>query len=149
MPRAGGNIAEQVKYAYQDHDTDLISELPPVQNTWYEVFHAQDVRLLYCVIEQTNTDTVAKDVEVRWTIDGNVYFLLRNLPNATLEWVYRDRLESLLGTQGLDNSATELNAVWHSDKRGLDFKVEIRMISVPGTNQTLGCWCVRETLEET
>lgn len=140
---------EHVKEWLQDHDSDVVNETPPVQNTWYEVFHAYDVRLLICAIEQVNDEAAAKDVEVRWTIDGNVYFDVVPLADSTLNWVYRNRLPSAGGTTGLAVAASFVNAVRYTDKRGHDFQVEVRTTSVPGTNQVLTCWCVRETLEVT
>jgi len=138
-----------MKFHYLDHDTDIVSEAPPVQNTWYEVFHAYDVRLSWCEILQTNTETAAKDIQIRWTIDGNVYFVQRSLANNTIEYIHRNRLPSTGGTAGLGYTATEVNANKYTDKRGQDFKVEVRIISALGTAQTLICRCVRETLELT
>ena len=132
-----------------DHDTDVVDESPPVQNTWYEVFDAEDVRLIWCEIYQTNTENAAKDIEVRWTIDGTVYFISMSLPDITSWFVYRNWIPSTGGTAGLGALAELLNAAYYVDKRGLSFKVEVRMTSVPGTAQLLQCRCVRETLEET
>ena len=140
---------EHVKEWLRDHDTDEVLETPPVQNTWYEVFDAEDVRLIWCWIYQSNTENDAKDIEVRWTIDGNVYFVAVALDDATPNYIYRIWTPSGGGTAGLASTATEANAGHYVDKRGLDFKVEIRMTSVPGTNQLLQCRCVRETLEVT
>lgn len=140
---------EHVKEWLQDPDTDVVDETPPVQNTWYEVFDAEDVRLLWCVIRQDNDETAAKDIEVRWTIDGNVYLEQVGLNDATSMWVWRDHDPSVGGTGGLSSSTSIFNAAYYTDKRGLDFKVEVRITSVPGTNQRLRCWCVRETLEVT
>jgi len=144
VPRASGQ-----KFWLQDHDTDVVSEAPPVQNTWYEVFNAQDVRLIWCVITQSNGETVVKDIEVRWTIDGNVYFISTSLDNNTANWIFRTRAPSTGGTAGLGATDSTVNASSFVDKRGLSFKVDVRITSVPGTNQTLLCECVRETLELT
>lgn len=137
------------KYWLRDHDSDVVDENPPDQNQWYEVFHAQDVRLLWCQIYQTNTEVAAKDIEVRWTIDGNVYLSTVALDDATTNYVYRHHTPSTGGTLGLQSGAGVVNAGYNVDKRGLDFKVEVRMIGVPGTAQQLLCRCVRETLEVT
>ena len=144
MPRASGQ-----KFHYLDHDTDSVDEEPPVQNTWYEVFHAYDVRLLYCMVTQKNDEVAAKDIEVRWTIDGNVYLRSLSHDDDTSNYWFRDTSPSTGGTLGLYASTTSLNASRYTDKRGHDFKVEVRMTSVPGTNQSLRCYCVRETLELT
>jgi len=144
MPRASGQ-----KYHYMDHDTDQVSLSPPVQNIWNEVFDAEDVRLLWCEVYQSNTETDAKDIEVRWTIDGNVYLVATALDNATVNHIYRGRTPSTGGTAGLNATATERNAGFTVDKRGLSFKVDVRMTGVPGTAQVLQCRCVRETKELT
>ena len=130
-----------------DHDTDVVDESPPVQNTWYEVFHAQDVRLIWCIIYQVHDEAGVKDLEVRWTIDGTVYLLQTPVADSTFRGVYRNYIPSTGGTLGLAEGVATLNAALNIDKRGLDFKVEARITSVLGTNQILRCYCVRETLE--
>jgi len=138
-----------VKEWLRDHDTAAVYETPPAQNEWYEVFHDQDVRLLLCEIRQTNTENDAKDIEIRWTIDGNVYFLSTSLDDATPGYIYRAAPPSAGGTSGLATSGILYSGAYRVDKRGLDFKVEVRITSLPGTAQTLRCWCVYETLEVT
>lgn len=144
MPRASGQ-----KFHYQDYDSDVANEAPPVQNTWYEVFDAINVRLLLCRVRQINDEVAAKDVEVRWTIDGNVYLGVFTCLDTTWYYVWRTPTPSGAGTGGLSLTTTPSTATLYTDKRGLTFKVEVRMTSVPGTNQVLRCECVRETLELT
>ena len=149
MPRAGGSIAARIKYHYQDHDTDEVSEIPPIQNTWYEVFDAEDVRLLICTVLQTNDEVANADIEIRWTIDGTPYLAAAAFASGTTAFIYRGPAPSTGGTLGLIFEIAGMKG-WDSvDKRGHSFKVEVRITSVPGTNQTLTCRCVRETLEET
>lgn len=149
MPRAGGSIVEPKKYMYLDHDTAQVDPSPVVQNEYYEVFDAEDVRLLWCVVEQYNTGAVAKGVGVRWTIDGNVYGDAETLDSDAYYYVYRTFYSIADGGPELAIVDTELNAGYTVDKRGHSVKVEVRLISAPGTNQRLQCWCVYETLEET
>ena len=149
MPRAGGSIAAQIKYAYKDNDTDEVSEAPPVQNTWYEVMNREDARLIWCQFLQTNDEAANKDVEIKWTIDGNVYFYGVSVASASPKYVYRIHVPSAGGTAGLTIDTEKRNAAYNVDKRGQAFKVEIRTTSVPGTNQVLTCRCTAETLEET
>jgi len=149
MPVAGGHIEAGNKYHYQDHDSDVAQVTPPVQNTWYTVIDRDDVRLLWCTISQINDEAAAKDVEVRWTIDGTVYFEAVSLPNITTTFVYRSFQRSNAGVQGLLTTIEPVNAAYYVDKRGHDFKVEVRMTSVPGTNQVLFGIAVPETLEVT
>lgn len=141
--------AGETKYAYLDHDTDVVDESPPIQNQWYTVFDAEDVRLLWCWVQQQNGEVASKNVEVRWTIDGNVYFLYVTISDGTEYYIYRNTPPSLGGTDGLLWSDSITNAAFFVDKRGHSFKVEVRMVSAPGTNQQLLCYCVRETLEQT
>jgi len=144
MPRGNGT-----KFHYLDHDSDVVDEEPPVQDIWYEVFHAYDVRVIQCALIQDNDELAVKDIEVRWTIDGNVYLGTLACDDLTVYYARRHYSASLGGTSGLEILLTALNAASYTDKRGQDFKVEIRITSVLGTNQRLRCWCVRETLELT
>lgn len=143
MPKAFGQ-----KYHYLDHDSDYVSLNPPVQNTWYEVFHAYDTRLLICAFYQTNGEAAAKWIEVRWTIDGNAYVCRYQANDSQYMTVFRHFFVAG-ATQGLAGDIGFRNAGSYADKRGQDFKVEIRITDAVGTNQTLECWCVRETLELT
>jgi len=144
VPKAFGQ-----KFHYRDHDTDYLNQAPPVQNQWYTVFAAEDVRLLLCFIRQTNTEAAAKEIQIRWTIDGKVYFGAVTASNNTLYYVFRNEQPSNAGTAGLSIATAWRNACFYVDKRGINFKVEVRLTSVLGTNQILNCWCVRETLEPT
>lgn len=144
MPQASG-----AKYHYLDHDTDFLNMVPPVQNAWYQVFDAEDVRLIWCCVFHSNTGAVAKDIQVRWTIDGNVYLIGWSVPSGVVHSVYRYIQPSTGGTQGLGWDGGIMTAGYRTDKRGQRFKVEVRMTSAPGVNEDLRCWCVRETLEPT
>lgn len=141
--------AGETKYAYRDHETDQVWEVPPIQNQWYTVFDAEDVRLLWCFIWQTNDEVAEKIVEVKWTIDGNVYVRSKLIADTTDIYVYRAHASGALGTDGLEITAAIANAGFYVDKRGHSFKVEVMMVDPPGTNQQLLCDCVRETLEQT
>jgi hypothetical protein len=149
MPQAMLGYVPQVKYMWLDHDTDVVSEAPPVLNQWYTVFDADDVRLIWCNILQNNGEAALKDLEIRWTIDGNVYFCTIHANANTDYYGLRTWLPSAGGTSGIEGNAVVLNAARYVDKRGQHFKVEVRIVTALGTNQTLRCWCVRETLEPT
>jgi hypothetical protein len=137
------------KYAWQDHDTDVIYEDPPILNQWYTLFDDEDVRLLEMRVLQANDESAAKDIEVKWTIDGNVYFTTINANNNAPYFVFRNLNQSSGGTDGLASSLTENPAFIHDFKCGLSFKVELRIITAPGTSQILTSDAVHETLEET
>lgn len=146
MPRA--QIGDLPRWL-QDLDTQEVSEAPPTLNQWYPVFDDEDVRHLWCVVIQTNDEAAAKQLQIRWTIDGNVYFLQWNANNNTYYYIYRNFAPSAAGTAGLSSSTSRLNAGDQVDKRGLAYKVEVRQTGAIGTNQTLLCDCVIETLELT
>ena len=141
--------AGETKYAYLDHDTDVVEEMPPILNQWYTVFDAEDVRLLLCIIFQFNAEDATKIVEVRWTVDGTVYFGLVQAMESLDYYVHRIAYPSAGGTSGLGLTLVEHNAGGYVDKRGHSFKVEVRIAQALGTNQELYCYCVRETLEQT
>jgi len=137
------------KYAWKDHDTAKLQHYPPVQNEWYEVFHAEDVALIYCAVMQWNDDNTDQDLEVKWTIDGSVYFLAWTQGQGQMHSIFRDGDPSDGGTDGLIWTAPYQLALQYCPKHGLDFKVEVRMTSAGGLNQGLLAYCVYETLEET
>jgi hypothetical protein len=137
------------KYWLQDHDTDIIGEEPPVLNQWYTLFEADDVRLLEMYVSQMNEEENMKDIEVRWTIDGNVYAAFFEANNGTIYFIFRDMNPSIGGTQGLGSDTVERRSFVDDFKCGLHFKVEVRIVSVLGTSQGLYAAAVRETLEET
>ena len=72
---AGGGAGKGGAQPYKDHDTTLNVIQPPIQNTWYTMFHDFNVRLIWCTLIQINDETAQHQVEIRWTIDGNVYDL--------------------------------------------------------------------------
>jgi len=144
VPKAFGQ-----KFHYLDHDTDVLEAYPPVQNQWYTVFHAYDVRLLWCYLYQSNDESDPKTLEIRWIIDGNTYYAQIDLEHGTGIYIHRTLDPSALGTAGLWWSATIVSAALETDKRGQDFEVQVRITSALGTDQLLRCYCVRETLELT
>ena len=68
--------------------------------------------------------------------------------NST-SYVYRYEYGSFGGTDGLEIGNAVFNAAHYVDKRGHDFKIEIRMTSAPGTNEVIDAYAVYETLEQT
>lgn len=146
MPKASGAA---VKYHYKDHDSDGVYTAPPVQNQWYTLFDSEDVRLLWALMYQTNGDTANKNIEMRWTIDGQVYMILQDAVNSSMYFVYRTPFGSGGGTGGLGTTLAWITPAWTADKRGMRFKVEVRITSALGTNQLLAALTVRETLEQT
>jgi hypothetical protein len=149
MPQASGAGGAGAKYAYLDHDSAYLNQVPPVLNQWYTVFNAQDVRLLGCFIEQENDEAQNETIEVRWTCDGTVYFCSVSTNSGTEYEASRTKYSSTGGGDGIDMVAVAGMPFVTRDKRAQDFLVEVRIISALGTNQTLRAWCVYETLETT
>ena len=149
MPVASAGPVATTKYAYQHHEPGTVDMFPPVQNVWYTCLDADDCRFLWCYISQDNTGAVAKNMQVRWTIDGFVYYTAWLLASATATWIYRNWLPSAGGTQGLSLTTTRYNAAYELDKRGHSIKVEVRMTDAPGVAQRLFMRCEAETLEVT
>jgi hypothetical protein len=145
MPAASG---AGKKYWLEDHDTAERILDPPVQFMEYEVLREINVRLLFFGFIQTNDEQAAKDIQIRWTIDGTPYLVTQTALHNTFYWVYRNVTPSSVGTLGLTSTTTEVNAGLHVDKRGLHFVIEMSMQSLPGTTQVLTGWAAYETLEE-
>jgi hypothetical protein len=134
---------------WKDHDTAELNAAPPAFNTWITVFHDYDVRLLWCRVKQSNTETNVKNIHIRWTVDGHVYYDNIPLANNTWAWIYRNESPSTGGTDGLADNSGQYNATKWMDKCGQDFLVEVLIATALGTAQTLVCDCVYETLEAT
>jgi hypothetical protein len=137
------------KYHYQDYDTDIVNAAPPVQNQWYPVFEADDVRLLFCAVQADDLLAAGSDIEVRWTCDGNVYGIYKEADSGTQYYIYRNKYTGSATTGLAADSSDNLNAAKYTDKRALHFKVEVRKTNACLATDTLQAWCVRETLEET
>lgn len=149
MPFASIAASAIKKYWLQDHDSDIIQEAPPTVNVWYTLFDDEDVRLLEMFVQQINEEEENKTLQVRWTIDGNVYFVEIDAANTTEYYVFRNLIPSLGGTLGLSSSSNQNRAFIDDFKCGLSFKVEVRIITAVGTNQALNSLAVHETLEVT
>ena len=131
---------------YKDHDTAFNIVSPPTINVWYPQMHDFNARVIWCCVFQVNDEAAAHSLQVRWTIDGNLYVVtIPAAANAAIYYIYRSIRPSGGGTDGLDYSATLFNAGYYVDKRGLDFLVEIQITDVPGTNQGIAAMVTYET----
>ena len=147
MPAAHGGATK--KYWLMDHDPAYIDVSPPVQNTWYEVYHAYDVRQLFMSILYYDDEETGASFEVRWTCDGNIYIIQDTIENDTQEYIYKNKLPSGGNDElSVDREPSE-GRMPYRDKRAQDFKVEIRITSAIGTNAHLIGHALYETLEET
>jgi hypothetical protein len=137
------------KYWLQDHDIAIITKIPPVLNTWYTVIDVDDVRLIEFYILQSNNETAAKDVEVRWTLDGQVYLISVSVPDTFPIYINKNMVGSNGGTSGLSLNPVEISANLFDFVCALHAKLEVRLTSAAGTAQLLGAVCKYETFEET
>lgn len=142
-------VAPEPKRWLQHYDSANLALAPPIQNMWRELLHALDCRLIQVRFHQENDETNPKTIEMRWTIDGVVFFFVIAMVNDTNRWAYRDHNLSLGGTFGITSQDSIINAGYYTDIRGLDLKIEIRITDAAGTNQKLNAWAVYETLEVT
>lgn len=149
MPQASAGYVAQVKYAWMDHDPAYIDISPPVQNTWYELYHAYDVRQLLMGVKYRDDEQEGNNVEVRWTCDGNVYLFATTLDDDDQEDIYKTKFQSGTTEELTRDSTPPGMDAPYRDKRALDFLVEARVTGVIGTNAHLEAYALYETLEAT
>lgn len=139
----------EVKYAWQDHDPAYLNQIP-VQNVWYTVAHVYDFRELLFAAKYDDDEHNFPTYEVRWTLDGNVYFGSFAEEDNLQLYVRKDKYPSNAGTTGLYyNTAMVGSYHLYDDKRGLDGLFQIRITNAVGTNPLLEAWLLYETLEQT
>jgi len=131
------NLQTLSKYAWKLHDIAALNQDPPVQDTWYTVLDTtEDVMLIEIAGRQINDETDPKDLEWRLTIDGVTLTIVlagdKTHANNTWLRVYRD-----LTLEGLTATGAVVLADHPGSVYGQSVKVELRMISAPGTNQKL------------
>lgn len=147
MPEASGAgrlpvwLASMSEYEKED---------PPVQNTGYQIITEEpNVRLLMYAVRQVNDEQAAKDLEVRFVLDGNDYIVAFSALNNTQYYVYVNKKQGEDFGVALSTSLTEINCGFHCDKRALEATLEARITSAVGTNQTLEQWLIWEQLAYT
>lgn len=139
----------EVKYAWMDHDTAYLSQIP-VTNTWYTVAHVYDFRELLFAVAYDDDEHNIPTYEIKWTLDGNVYFVQVEAEGNGQMYIWRNKYPSAAGTAGLTyrNEPSGSDA-YYDDKRGLDGLFQVRIINAVGTNPLLQAWLLYETLEQT
>lgn len=144
--------AAVTKFGWKLYNTLTDTRAPPTQNVYHEVFDLADgSKLHYITVEQNNDETDAKNVDIRFTIDGQTYELIGTaLAHGEIYYIYWEdigqdppaaklkiRNDSPLTIFGM---AAEDSLGAKTPRTALemhDCKFEYRMTSVPGTNQTL------------
>jgi len=148
MPAASGAGGGK-KYSWMDHDPAYL-EQHPAQNTWYTVLEDEDFRGKIFAVMQYNDDMDNMTLEVRWTLDGNVYLRSMTIPYNTQYYIYKNKYPSTETNSIVETTDFENMVEGGQEKFALSAKLEIRMTSAPfGAGDLLYAWCLYETLEET
>jgi hypothetical protein len=149
MPQASSAPATSAKYWLKDHDTAYLNEVAPIKNQWYTVLQAQDVRILTFAFMETDLLAQGCEIEVRWTLDGNIYLYSSDFSSGTQIYISRTKYPSIVGGLAASTGVKVLAMLNTIDKRALDAKLEVRIISDTLPTDILNAWCVYETLEVT
>jgi len=137
MPVASAGPVATTHYWPRHTGAYQVAENPPTQNVWYIVIDEDDAELAWLIIRQSNTEVAAKSVQVRFTVDGVVYQATYNIPSHSTTYVYRTDLTAADASGGLAIDTVIRNAAYTVMWRGQAFKFEVRLTSIPGTNQWL------------
>ena len=137
------------KYWLKDHDTAL-TEDTAVQNTWFTVLDEEDVRLIYHSVEYDDEEHNMPTIQVRWTLDGNVYIGDGSDEAAGSQWYfYRNKYATSEASNELIGQLTRILCMYDVPKHALHAKLEARVTNAVGTTPVLRQRCLYETLEET
>jgi hypothetical protein len=147
MPAAHAGAAK--KYAYLDHDPPHLVQVPPVINTWYQLYHDYDVRQLLMSALYRDDEETGATIEVRWTCDGNIYVSSVDADDQIQYYIYKTKYNSVEIQPLNDDFGPGGYKGLYRDKRAQDFKVEVRVTTAVGTNARLEAWALYETLEVT
>jgi hypothetical protein len=149
MPTAHGAPIAQIINFLQDHETEEQVKTPPTINVWYTLLDDDDVKLNWFAIIQANDEHSSLDVEIKVTIDGNVYLGAFSADDGTMYYLFKSNvLAAAPNTIDKSTDFSEANGQ-ATPKYGLHMKIEYRVVSAVGTNQALSAWADYETLEAT
>lgn len=102
--------------------------------TWYEVLaETEDVRLIYIAATHDNDEDDNRSIQARAIIDGITVSSLSN-SNADSTWGY---FYLAPDADDLDYTTSHKPTGYYVDVRGQLIKIEMRMPSTWGTNETL------------
>jgi len=149
--------------AWTLHDIETDLHAPPTQNVYHEVFDLETGQILHWIaIKQENGEVAAKNVDIKLTIDGEVYEKIGNaLDHAEFYYVYFNTVGDDL-TAGIVVAITNASPLTSfgiaiEDSDGIktpraslpmiEVKLEVRQTSALGTNQTLNTYYRRSSLE--
>lgn len=141
MPRASAAYVAQVKYWRRHYPLAVLDQVPPVQNTWYTLLETvEDVWLAFVRVLQANDEVAVKNINMRWTADGRTLTRqagdLGQANNTTNWWsLQSNTLDDISGSTTITPAGTAIDG--GGPFFGLSVKLEVRLTSVVGTNQTL------------
>lgn len=129
---------------WRHKDQVYFYESPVTKDFWYTVF--EDVkgwkRLAIHEIGQDHNDAApgVKNIQVRWTLDGNSWVNAINLDKATEAWIHRHH-------GGISIKLEEFLALKYTVLMAENIKLEMRITSALGNGQDLESYVVYEELE--
>lgn len=135
------------KYAWKKQPIAIKEMAPPTLNEWHTILDTtEDVRALFISLVQTNTETGAKNVNIKITIDGITLTKATDLSaiHATYYYAYIGS-----NVDALAIITTFVLPCYYYPLEGQSMKVEMRITSALGTAQTLYGYVQYETLEAT
>jgi len=137
MPRASAGPVTVPHYWPEHQDGYYTVQNPPVVNVWYTVIDEVDVDVMWLALRQNNGDAAAKNIEVRFTVDGVVYQTTFSVPHDADQYIYRQAYRSIDAIPGLAMGATLRNAGYTKGWKAQAFKFEVRITSPLGTDQAI------------
>lgn len=137
--KVGGGRTEDINTTvntfYPKYNTPIVfNQTTVIQNTWYTVATLTNCELMYLPVSQTNGETAAKTLEIRFVADGVTIsaFGISVNDNST-QYAYVGT--NLNHTLPLDAS-TRL-AYYSAPFKARSLVISMRTTDVPGTSQTL------------
>jgi len=120
-------------FAYRSYPLAELNQDPPTVDTWYPVLDGQiDCRLVFCAVRQINDEAAAKNLEVRWVLDGETFSAAFSADNDTWYYVYR-----VATSNALAETASVVATGYYAARHAQLADVDVRITSAVGTNQEL------------
>lgn len=158
MPRLNGSQSTRI-FQWRHQPLLLQDLIPPVLNAWVDILPLTNggVKALYLKFVQSNDEALAKDVEVRLTLDGMApivstvsiannenWYAFPNWDGLTihLELAFQTGVGEPW-VMGLSNNATQNELLIANSMR-----IEFRIVTALGTNQVLNVQMLHQTWSE-
>ena len=112
------------------------TQAPPVQDTWYTLLEASKARIRSVRVVHTNDEAASKSISAQFTIDGIVYTHASSLASATSRYYGISPTGDALEV-GSGFGITVPLFGFRKCVPVREIKMELRMTSVPGTNESM------------